>query len=75
MLGGPKNRKESPNTEVQNTNHTRHESCERETRNLRKYVLTSKVVNLFTRVLAPPFIGRRMDFLHSENTLESREYT
>jgi hypothetical protein len=24
--------------------------------------------------LAPPFIGRRRDFLHPENTLKSREY-
>jgi hypothetical protein len=74
-VGGPKNRRESPNTEVHNTNHTSHESCKKETRNLRKYELASKVVNPFTRALAPPFIGRWRDFLHSENTLESREYS
>jgi hypothetical protein len=45
MLGGPKNQRESPNTEVQNTNHTSHESCKKETRNLRKYAVASKVVN------------------------------
>jgi hypothetical protein len=33
-----------------------------ETKNLRKPVLTSKVVNPFTRALMPPFIGRRRDF-------------
>jgi hypothetical protein len=33
-----------------------------ETRNPRKSVLVSKVVNPFTRALEPPFIGRRMDF-------------
>jgi hypothetical protein len=39
-----------------------HESYEEETKNLRKIVLASKVVNPFTRALAPPFIGRRRDF-------------
>jgi hypothetical protein len=34
----------------------------KETWNLRKFILTSKVVNPFTRTLAPPFIGRRRDF-------------
>jgi hypothetical protein len=43
-----------------------------ETKNLLKTALASKVVNPFTRALAPLFIGRRRDFLHSENTLESR---
>jgi hypothetical protein len=33
-----------------------------ETRNLRKPVLASKVVNPFTHALNTPFIGRRMDF-------------
>jgi hypothetical protein len=33
-----------------------------ETKNLQKTALTSKVVNPFTRALAPPFIGRRRDF-------------
>jgi hypothetical protein len=32
------------------------------TRNPRKPVLASKVVNPFTRAISPPFIGRRMDF-------------
>jgi hypothetical protein len=35
-----------------------HESYEEETKNLRKLLLTSKVVNPFTRALAPPFIAR-----------------
>jgi hypothetical protein len=74
MLGGPKNWRERTQkfrTQVTQVN----ESCEKETRNLRKYVLTSKVVNPFTRAFAPPFIWRRRDFLHSESTLESREYS
>jgi hypothetical protein len=37
-------------------------SKEMRTRNLRKFVLASKVVNPFTRALAPPFIERRRDF-------------
>jgi hypothetical protein len=38
------------------------ESLRKETENLRKPALISKVVNPFTRALAPPFIGRRRDF-------------
>jgi hypothetical protein len=34
----------------------------KETKNLLKTVQASKVVNPFTRALAPPFIGRRRDF-------------
>jgi hypothetical protein len=37
-----------------------HESYGQETKNLRKLVLASKVVNPFTR--SRPFIGRRRDF-------------
>jgi hypothetical protein len=33
-----------------------------ETKNLPKTALASKVVNLFTRALVPPFIGRQRDF-------------
>jgi hypothetical protein len=60
IVGGSKNRMESPNTQVKNksTEVTKRE----ETKNLWKPVLTSKVVNPFTRALMPPFIGRRMDF-------------
>jgi hypothetical protein len=49
----------SPNARVNNTSH---KNCKRETKNLWKPVLVSKVVNPFTRALTPPFIGRRMDF-------------
>jgi hypothetical protein len=38
------------------------ESLRKETENLRKPALISKVVNPFTRALAPPFIGRRREF-------------
>jgi hypothetical protein len=34
----------------------------RGTRNLRNPVFASKLVNIFTRALRPPFIGRRRDF-------------
>jgi hypothetical protein len=70
---GSENRKVSPNTretkeDVQFTN-------SRKTGNLRKFVLASKVVNLFTRAHAPPFIGRRRDFYVPKIPFESREYT
>jgi hypothetical protein len=39
-----------------------HESYDQETKNLWNLVLASKVVNRFTRALAPPFIGRQRDF-------------
>jgi hypothetical protein len=57
---GSENRKESPNTRVMkaSTQFTK----DRETKNLWKLVLASKVVNSFTRALAPPFIWRRRDF-------------
>jgi hypothetical protein len=48
---------------------------DRETMNLQKTALVSKVVNPFTHAHAPPFIGRRKDFLHSETTLDYREYS
>jgi hypothetical protein len=58
--GGSENRKESPNTRV--TNKCTKVTKKEETKNLRKPVLTSKIVNPFTRALTPPFIGRRSDF-------------
>jgi hypothetical protein len=58
-LLGSENRIESPNTRFTNKIH---KSYEMETKNLKKLVLASKVVNPFTRALAPPFIGRRKDF-------------
>jgi hypothetical protein len=51
---------ESPNTRV--TNRSTQVMKKEEIKNLRKPVRTSKVVNPFTRALAPPFIGRRRDF-------------
>jgi hypothetical protein len=38
------------------------QTTQEETKNLLKTAQTSKVVNPFTRALAPPFIGRRRDF-------------
>jgi hypothetical protein len=64
---------ESPNTRV--TTEARKSRRKRRQKNLWKPVLTSKVVNPFTRALAPPFIGRRRDFLNPENTLGFREYS
>jgi hypothetical protein len=49
-----------PNTRI--TNKSTRVTKEEETKNLQKPVLVSKVVNPFTRALAPPFIGRRRDF-------------
>jgi hypothetical protein len=57
---GSKNRKGSPNSRVMKEGALFMK--DKETKNLRKSVLTSKVVNPFTRALAPPFIGRRRDF-------------
>jgi hypothetical protein len=57
---GFENRRESLNTRV--TNKSSQVTNGRETRNLRKPVLVSKVVNPFTRALAPPFTGRWRDF-------------
>jgi hypothetical protein len=58
-VGESESRMESLNTTFQNE-HTKVETKEG-TRNPRKFVLASKVVNPFTRVLEPPFIGRRRD--------------
>jgi hypothetical protein len=60
MLGRSENRMESPNTRI--TNKCTKVTKKEETKNLRKPVLASKVVNPFTCALAPPFIGRRRDF-------------
>jgi hypothetical protein len=73
MLGGPKNRRESPDTRT--TRFNVQFAKDRETKNLQKTTLASKVVNLFTRAHTPPFIRRRRDFLHFENTLECKEYS
>jgi hypothetical protein len=43
-----------------------------ETKNLQKTAHASKVVNPFTRALAPPFIGRRRDFYILKITLNPR---
>jgi hypothetical protein len=63
--GGPEHKNKNRSAQV----------MKEETKNLWKHVLASKVVNPFTRALAPPFIGRRRDFLHLENTLWSRVYS
>jgi hypothetical protein len=63
MCLGSKNRMESPNTRVKNQRPK--VTKKEETKNLRKPVLASKVVNPFTRALASPFIGRRNDFFIS----------
>jgi hypothetical protein len=59
-VGVSENRMEFPNTRARN-------KCTKvtkggKTRNPRKSVFSSKVVNPFTRALAPPFIGIRRDF-------------
>jgi hypothetical protein len=59
-VGGSENPEGSPNT--QTTKEDAQFTKVRETGNLRKSLLASKVVNPFTRAHAPPFIGRRRDF-------------
>jgi hypothetical protein len=61
--GGQKFGWDPPNTSEERLPN-KHEKAFRneETRNLRKSVLASKVVNHFTRALGPHFIGRRRDF-------------
>jgi hypothetical protein len=46
-----------------------------ETRNLWKFVLASKVVNPFYMCPWNPFYRETKGFLHSDNTLESKEYS
>jgi hypothetical protein len=58
MLGGPKIGYEHKSQEQKHKSREKRE----ETKNLQKPVSASKVVNPFTRALAPPFIGRRRDF-------------
>jgi hypothetical protein len=55
LLGGSEKRKGSPNMRV--AKEDAQFMKDKETKNLRKSVLASKVVNLFTRAHAPPFIG------------------
>jgi hypothetical protein len=55
-VGGVRNRKGFPNMRA--TKEGAQFTKDNETKNLRKPVLASKVVNTFTRALAPPFIGR-----------------
>jgi hypothetical protein len=59
-VAGSENRMESPNTRVR----SKHSKVAKRlgTKNPRKPVLVSKVVNPFTRALAPLFIERRRDF-------------
>jgi hypothetical protein len=61
LLGIPKS-EGVPEHESHERRSAIHESNEEETEDLQKLVLASKVVNPFTRALAPPFIGRRRDF-------------
>jgi hypothetical protein len=46
-----------------------------ETKNLPMTALASKVVNPITRALPTPFYRETKGLLHSENTLESWEYS
>jgi hypothetical protein len=64
MLGGPKNGR-SPRTQelrIRTANKSTRVAKGKETKNLWKPLHASKVVNPFTRALAPTFIGRRRDF-------------
>jgi hypothetical protein len=46
-----------------------------EIRNLLNTSQASKVVSPFTRALTPPFYRETNGLLHSENTLELKEYS
>jgi hypothetical protein len=46
-----------------------------ETKNLPQTAQASKVVNPFTRALTPPFYRETKGLLHSDNTLELKEYS
>jgi hypothetical protein len=79
-LGGSENSEGIPKHKVTRilstkTFESKMQFTKEETKYLPKTALASKVVNPFTHALAPPFIGRRRDFLHSENTLDFREYS
>jgi DUF4097 and DUF4098 domain-containing protein YvlB len=62
--GYPKFRIKSLNTREENVQTFKSEAqmTQEETKNPLKTAQTSKVMNPFTRALAPPFIGRRRDF-------------
>jgi hypothetical protein len=62
--GYPKIRMRSLNTreEYMQTFESESHMAQEETKNLLKTAHASKVVNPFTRALAPPFIGRRRNF-------------
>jgi hypothetical protein len=46
-----------------------------ETKNLLQTAQVSKVVNPLTHALAPPFYRETKRLLHSDNTLELKEYS
>jgi hypothetical protein len=48
---------------------------QKETKNLPQIAQTFKVVNPFTRALAPPFYREMKGHLHPENTLALKEYS
>jgi hypothetical protein len=73
MLGGFENRMGGPNTRFPNEHKKARKS--EGTRFPRKSVSASKVVNPFTRALEPPFYRETKGLLHSEITLEFKEYS
>jgi hypothetical protein len=77
VAGYPKIRIGSPNTreESKQTVTLEAQMTQEETKDVQKTALTSKVVNPFTRALAPPFYRETKGLLQSENTLESKEYS
>jgi hypothetical protein len=74
VLGYPKIRIESPNTREPkaDTFSSGTQVTLKETKNLLETVQASKVVSPFIRALAPPFIGRRMDFYISKTPSNSK---
>jgi hypothetical protein len=76
LLGVSENSDETPRTWVQGkSKRSSTQMTREETKNLLKTAHTSKVVYLFTRALAPPFIGRRRDFYIPKIPLGPKEYS
>jgi hypothetical protein len=80
MLGVSENSDEIPEhrnarTLITQTSESGTQFTKEQTKNLQKTALASKVVNPFTRALAPPFYRETKGLLHSENTLESKKYS
>jgi hypothetical protein len=70
VLGGPKNRRESPNTRTQEQRDSTCNSRKTGRQGISKRLLSPQKLWTFLHVpVRPLFMGRWRDFLHSENTV------